>query len=129
MRFTRLTAILVAAIASLAMVFTVAPADAAPAAAERAGTFGKFNTKAVDSNTLKAYGNTDGWGHKVVLIQRRLKSGGRWITEARTRTTGTGAFGVKLNAGSDIPCHGRWILRAKKRGTSIFKVDDQVWYC
>ncbi|GAA3824694.1 hypothetical protein [Nocardioides panacisoli] len=131
MRMTRILAAVLAAVVSLALVFTVDPAVAAQhGTTAKAGTFGTFNVKAVDRNTLRAHGQASNWHRKTVLIQRRKKSGGRWVTVARDRTDGGGRFSVALQARSDIPCTGaRFILRAKKANRASAKVDGSVWSC
>lgn len=124
-----ITRFLAAAIALVAGFAFLAPADAGTSVA-RAGDFGTFNTKAVDSNTLRASGNTIGWARKVVQIQRAPKGTSNWTTIGSDRTDGEGRFAVRLQAGSDIPCTGRQFkVRAKKKGTNISKVDDTTWSC
>lgn len=131
MKMTRLVAAFAATLVSLALTFTLAPADAAPGTVARSG-FGTFAARvSPDGSRVVAHGDTIGWGRKIVLIQRRKKSGGAWVTVARPRTDGRGRFSARLRPGRDIPCTGaKFFLRAKKAhraSAQIYK--KRTFYC
>lgn len=128
MRMTRIMALLLAALVSIALIFTSEAATAHVRPAERT-SFGTFNVKPTPAGTaLIAHGNTIGWKHKPVLIQKKRESGGHWVTVARDRTDAQGNFRAKLTK-RQIPCGPSWRIRAKKGKTSSVKEDNSTWSC